>query len=119
VVKDCVKQRHDCSAMAMTEDEHKACADQLRMCIRPLAGGRKPGDRIPDGGVIVPPPGMGMMPPGADAGRPGDPTMPPGTGVVTGIKKCLNTLRDCLTASAGDPMACVTEVRDCIQTLLP
>jgi hypothetical protein len=131
VVKDCVKQRHDCNEMAMTEDEHKACADQLRMCIRPLAGGKRPGDLIPDGGIIVPPAGMGMMPPdpgmlppipglpGVDAGLPGVPTMPPGAGVVTGIRECLSTLKDCLTTSAGDPIACVTQVRDCIQSLLP
>jgi hypothetical protein len=131
VAKDCVRQRHDCGAMAMTEAEHKACSDQLRMCIQPLAGGRRPGDPIPDGGVVVPPPGTGMMPPdagmlppigglpGADAGMPGVPTTPPGADVVTGIKKCLSTLRDCLRASAGDPTACVTDVRDCIQTLLP
>ena len=131
VVKDCVKQRHDCAAMAMTEDEHKACADELRMCIQPLAGGKRPGDLIPDGGVIVSPPGMGMIPPdpgalppiaglpGADAGLPGVPTTPPGAGALTGIKECLGTLKDCLTSSAGDPMACVTQVRDCIQALLP
>jgi hypothetical protein len=134
-VSDCVKQRHDCGALAKTEDEARACSAQLRMCIQPLAGG-KPGDLIPDAGIVVPPTGMGTMPPAwgtlppisglpdagggrpaVDAGLPGVPTMPPGGGIAAGLKDCLGTLRDCLSASMSDPMMCATEVRDCIKSL--
>ena len=141
-VHDCVKQKNDCSAMAMTADEKKACSDQLHMCLGPLARGK----HDVDGGLPIPPVGTGVLPPGAlmppsggglpdvDAGLPVvDPGLPglPGAGaggaagapvvpvapgdVVKTLIECLTTLKDCLSASASDPMTCATQVVDCIK----
>jgi hypothetical protein len=144
-VHGCIKQKNDCNAMAMTGDEKKACAEQLHSCLGSLARGR----HDVDGGLPIPPVGIGMLPPGAvtppsggglpdvDAGLPvvdpslpglpglpgldaggaaGAPVVPVAPGdIVKTLKECLTTLRDCLSASASDPMTCATQVMDCIK----